>query len=166
MTSNIYADRLDMFGIMAAQVNNPSDTHRITCWQERKTNKHTEHKLHVATYNRIAQPYIVPNTSWSLKTKATIVAHILTIQSLNLLDTCASTHVVYPLSEFLQIALTCSQSYRQDNPLKCGPEFHNDTNRWTQSPKRKTTSIRSKYRSSRHAKDFQHWQKCQTHHGE
>ena len=59
-----------------------------------ENHKHTEHKLHVATYNRIAQPYIVPNTSWRLKTKATVVAHILTIQSLNLLDTCASTHVV------------------------------------------------------------------------
>ena len=32
--------------------------------------KHTEHKLHVATYNRIAQPYIVPNTSWRLKNKS------------------------------------------------------------------------------------------------
>ena len=83
-----------------------------------ENHQHTEHKLHVATYNRIAQLYLVPNTSWRLKTKATLVAHILTIRSLNLLDTCASTHVVSLPSEFL---LTCSQSCRQDNPLKCGP---------------------------------------------
>ena len=128
-----------------------------------ENHKHTEHNLHVATYNKIAQPYIVPNTSWRLKTKATVVALILTIRSLNVLDTCASTRVVSLPSEFL---VTCSQSCRQDNPLKCGPEFNNDTNRWTQSPERKNTSIRSKYRSARRAKDFQHWPKCQTHHGQ
>ena len=105
-----------------------------------ENHKHTEHKLHVATYNRIAQLYIVPNTSWRLKTKATVVAHILTIQSLNLLDTCASTHVVSLPSEFLQIApsMFAIMSAVQSTQMRTRiPQWHKSMNAITQTENHK-----------------------------